>query len=166
VVIDDDYTLKMGVGQILMDTTSSMIDYHVTVGNCVGLSPLLPNTEVDPMFCFELDLKSPIREFKGKNAMLGFDPAGKMLNIGKCRSEDVFLAMAPNEFLDGHYQPTRAGFSTGSPQMAKRHYRQTVMMFAHFLAQVRELPYYNNESVYTLDLDSEVPNFHELTDVL
>ena len=166
VVIDPDFTLKMGVGQIRMDTTSSMIDYHLTVGNCLGLSPLLPNTQSDLLFCFDLDLRGQIREFKGKNAMLGFDPAGMMLYIGKCRSEDVFLAMAPNEFFEGHYQPKRAGFSSGSPQMAKRHYRQTVMMLAHFIAQVRELPYWNNESVYTLDLHSEDPNFHAITDVL
>jgi hypothetical protein len=166
VVIDDDYTLKMGVGQILMETTSSMIDYHLTVGNCLGLSPLLPNTEVDPMFCFELDLKSPIREFKRKHAMLGFDPAGMMLYIGKCRGEDVYLAMAPNDFLVGQNETIRAGFSSGSPQMPRRHYRQTVMMLTHFLAQVRLLPYDNNESVYTLDLDSEVADFHALTDVL
>jgi hypothetical protein len=122
VVVDEAFTLKMGAGQIRMDTTSSKIDYHLTVGNCLGLSPLLPNARSDPRFTFEMDVKGNIREFKGKHAMLGFDLAGRMLYIGKCRGEDVFLAMAPNEFLEGHYQPTRAGYSTGKSQMTRRHY--------------------------------------------
>jgi hypothetical protein len=40
------------------------------------------------------------------------------------------------------------------------------MMLAHFLAQVNELPYLNIRSVYTLDLESEAPNFNAITDVL
>ena len=166
VVIDEEFLLKMGVGQILMETDSSMIDYHLTVGNRLGFSPLLPNVQSDPQFSFELNLKGQIREFKGKNAMLGFDPAGRMLYVGRCRNEDVFLAMAPNQFLKGYYRPTRAGYSTGSSQMSKRHYRQTVMMLAHFLAQVQELPFVNNEPVYQLDLESDQPDFNGITDVL
>lgn len=166
VVIDEEFKLQKGVGQIRMDTTSSKIDYHLTVGNCLGFSPLLPNLQSDIGFCFELDMKGQIREFKGKNAMLGFDPARKMLYVGRCRNENVFLAMAPNEFLRGHYQPTRAGYSTGPSMMSRRHYRQVAMMLTHFLAGVRELPFVNTESVYSLDLESDVPDFHGITDVL
>ena len=165
-IIDDDFKLKSGVGQIRMDTMSSMIDYHLTVGNCLGLSPLLPNVQSDPQFSFELDLKGQIREFKAKNAMLGFDPAGRMLYIGRCRNENVYLAMVPNEFLEGHFIPVRAGYTSGPSLMSQRHYRQTVMMLAHFLAQVTELSFMNNEEVYDLDLDSKDPNFHGITDVL
>ena len=45
IYIDDDLCFKMGTGQICMDTRSSMIDYHLTVGNCLGFSPLLPNPQ-------------------------------------------------------------------------------------------------------------------------
>jgi hypothetical protein len=166
VVIDDGFRLKMGAGQIRMNTRSSMIDYHLTVANCVGFSPLLPNLLADHHFCFDLNLKLPIKDFKVKNAMLGFDPAGCMLYLGHCRNEDVFLAMVPNEFLQGHFTPTRPGYSTGSSVMSRRHYRQTVMMLAHFLAMIEELPYLNTSPVYELSLDSEHPNFGRITDVL
>jgi len=166
IVIDDKYTLKMGVGEIRMNTKSSYIDYHLTVGNCIGLSPLLPNTISDPFFGLELDLKKPFREFKGKNAMLGFDPAGRMLYIGRCRTEDVFLAMAPNEFLEDNFQATPAGYSTGSSRMSRRHYRQTAMMFAQFLARMPELSFLNSAPVYNQDLDSEAAQFTNITDVL
>jgi hypothetical protein len=74
--------------------------------------------------------------------------------------------MAPNEFLRGHFRPTRAGFSTGPSMMSRRHYRQVAMMLVYFLAEVQELPFVNSKSVYSLDLESEVPDFHEITDAL
>jgi hypothetical protein len=164
--IDEDYTLKMGIGKIIMDTSSSMIDYQLTVGNCLGLSPLLPNARSDHQFCLTMDLHMQYRDFKGKNAMLGFDATGRMLFIGRCRNEDVFLAMAPNEFLEGHFTPTRAGYSKGSTVMSTRHYRQTVMMLAKFLAKVPELSFFNVGEVYEQSLDSASPNFSRITDVM
>jgi hypothetical protein len=108
-----------------------------------------------------MDLHQPYREFKGKNVMLGFDPTGRMLYIGRCRicsrNEDVFLAMAPNQFLEGHFTPTRAGYSKGSSVMSTRHYRQTIMMLAKFLAKVSELSFFNSREVYEQSLDSASP---------
>ena len=161
--IDEEFTLEMGLGKIRMDTKSSMIDYHLTVGNCMGFSPLLPNARSDPHFCFEMDLKMPCRDFKGKNGMLGFDPAGKMLYVGRCRNEDVYLAMAPNEFLRGYFTPVRAGYSTGESVMSTRHYRQTVIMIAHFLELVPELAFFNPANGYDQSLDSASTDFARIT---
>lgn len=164
--IDDDLCLKPGEGKYIMDATSSMIDYHLTVANCIGLSPILPNMRSNHCFQFEMDLKKPIKEFKGKHAMLGFDPAGRMLFIGKNNGEDVFIAMAPNKFLAGHFIPPPPGRSKHSPLMSKRHYRQVVMMIAYFLGCVRELSFLNVESVYSQQLDSEEPEFNKITNVM
>jgi hypothetical protein len=65
----------------MINTDESMIDYHLTVANQIGFSPLLPNVPSEQRFCFELDLKKPYLGFKGKHVMLGFDPAGLMLFI-------------------------------------------------------------------------------------
>ena len=164
--IDEEYTLKMGVGKIYMETGTSMIDFHLTVGGCLGFSPLLPNARSDHQFCLHLDLHKQYRDFKGKNAMLGFDPTGRMLYIGRCRNEDVFLAMAPNQFLKGHFAPTRAGYSKGTSVMSTRHYRQMIMMLAKFLAKVSELSFFNSGEVYEQSLDSASPNFSRITDVM
>jgi len=167
VVIDDEFRLKMGTGQIRMDTMTSMIDYHLTVANCIGFSPLLPNSPSHHLFQFKMDLKKQIREFKGKHAMLGFDPTGCMLFIGKRDNEDVFLAMAPNSFLQGETTSTRRRRSSASSVMSRRHYRQTVMMIAHFLGELPDLSYLtSHEGIYALDLESEVEEFFMLTDVL
>ena len=164
--IDEEYTLKMGVGKIYMNTGTSMIDFHLTVGGCLGLSPLLPNARSHVQFCLYMDLHQPYREFKGKNTMLGFDPTGRMLYIGRCRNEDVFLVMAPNQFLEGHFTPTRAGYSKGLSVMSTRHYRQTIMMLAKFLAKVSELSFFNSREVYEQSLDSASPCFSRITDVM
>jgi hypothetical protein len=164
--VDDEFCLKMGAGQLSMDTKESMIDYHLTVANCVGLSPLLPNARSDHTFGFKMDLKKQIREFKGKHAMLGFDPAGRMLFIGTRDTEDVFLAMAPNEFLHGHIiKASPHKKAKESSRMSRRHYRQTLMMIAHFLGK---LPNHSYRTVheFTQNLDTEETNFHSVTDAL
>jgi hypothetical protein len=68
--------------------------------------------------------------------MLGFDPAGRMLYIGQCNNEDIFLAMAPNAFLNGYITPSPAGRSSGTSTMSARHYRQAIMMLVYFLAKI------------------------------
>jgi hypothetical protein len=67
-----------------MNIDKSMIDYHMTVANCIRLSPLLLNALSDYQFTFKMDLKRSNFTFKGKHATLGFDPAGCMLFIGQC----------------------------------------------------------------------------------
>ena len=108
----------------------------------------------------------PIKDLKCKNAMLGFDPTGRMLFLGHCRNKDIFLAMAPNDFLRGHYTPTCAGYSTDPTNMSRRHYCQTVMLLAHFLAKVKELSFLNTDPIYEINLDSEYPDFEFVTDIL
>lgn len=164
--IDEQFKLEMGTGRIKMETNSSMIDYQLTVGNRLGFSPLLPNARSDPQFCFQMDLQKPYREFKGKNAMLGFDPAGRMTFVGRCRNEDVFLAMVPNNFLDDHTIPTRAGYTTGKSSMPTRHYRQMVMMLAHFLSRIPELAFHNPGGVYKQSLNSDVADFSMVTNAM
>ena len=60
-----------------------MIDYHLTVTNLVRFLSILPNAESSHTFEFEMDLKKLYRDFKGKHAMLGFDPTGRMLYVGR-----------------------------------------------------------------------------------
>ena len=164
--IDEDFKLKFGTGRIHMDTKVSTIDYHLTVANCIGLSPLLPNSESNHLYNFDLDLQQPYREFKYKHAVLGFDPAGRMLYIGRRQNEDVYLAMVPNEFFDGRTSFTAARRSKASTIMSTRHYRQIVMMFAHFLADIPLLSYHNLSGVYKQKLDTPEPKWANTTDVM
>jgi hypothetical protein len=164
--IDDRFRLRPGNGEIYMDTSVSMIDYHLTVANCMGLSAILPNAMSSQSFSFDLDLKKPYKGFKYKHAMLGFDPARRMLFIGRVFDDDVYLAMVPREFLQGHFVPAPAGTSSGSPLMSTRHYRQVAMMLAFFLCKVTHLSFTIFTDVYDQDLSSGEPHFEYITDAL
>lgn len=169
IAIDQKFLLKSNSGKILMDTSLCTIDYHLTVANCIGFSPLLPNMASNHLFSFKMDLHKPFKEFRGKHAMLGFDPAGCMLYIGQCNNEDVFLAMAPNTFLDGYLPPLPAGSSSGTSTMSPRHYRQTIMMLVYFLAKIGTRSFHiagDGRGVYHQDLDSATADFFKITDAL
>jgi hypothetical protein len=166
VQIDEEFKVPLGTGQAKINTDQSMIDYRLTVANSIGFSALLPNAVSSINFCFTMDLQRPYTSFKGKHATLGFDPAGSMLYIGRRNDEDVFLAMAPDAFLRGETEPCPAGFTSGSPVMSKRHYRQMVMMLAHFLECIPHLAFANTFSVYEQDLESSKPNFERITNIL
>jgi hypothetical protein len=164
--IDDQFRLPVGLGEIRMNTDVTMLDYHLTVGNCLGFGPLLPNAAGAHRFCCEMDLQKPYKEFKGKNAMVGFDTKGRMLYIGRVMNEDVFLAMAPNEFISGHLEPCRPGHNTGPSVMSRRHYRQVLMMIVHFLEGIPERSFMNIRPVYDQDLESPHANFQGITNAL
>ncbi|KAH8980399.1 hypothetical protein EDB86DRAFT_2835364 [Lactarius hatsudake] len=156
IVIDTDMKLPVGKGQVIMTMDRTMLDYELTVGSEVGLGAVLPNARSAKHFMLELDLQQPLQEFRGKRGMVGFDTEGKMLYIGRARNEDVFVAMAPNTFIRCEEEPCGAGYNTGRPQLSRRHYRQVVMMFAHFLAKIPELSFATpwGRSVYELNLES------------
>jgi hypothetical protein len=164
--IDEEFCIPVGTGQIYMDTDETKIDYELMVANCIGLSALLPNAPSGHEFLLDMDLNKPTFRFPLKHAMLGFDPAGSMLFIGRCRSANVFLAMAPNEFLTGDTQPSPLGHSSISPLMSKRHYRQIVMMLVYFIARLKEHAFHNMRSVYTQDLDAPKAVFDRITETM
>jgi hypothetical protein len=166
IYIDPKFMLEFGNREIYMDTTQTMIDYQLVVSNSIGFSILLPNAENDHRFKFDMDLKSPQKQFKGKHGMVGFDTKGRMLYLGRANNEDVYLAMAPNDFLGGTSELCAAGHSTGSSVMSRRHYRQMVMMFAHFVADIPSLAYDTLGNIYRLDLEEKSPAWWTITNIM
>jgi len=165
-VVDNHFHLTFGHAEILMNMKKTMLDYLLTVVNGIGFATLLLNVVNAHWYFFDMDLKKPYKEFQGKHAMVGFDTKGWMLYLGKSRNEDVYLTMAPNEFLIGHFIPCHAGYSTGLLMMSQGHYRQMVIMLAYFLAEIPELSYLNIENVYMQDLKDPRPAWSMVTNVM
>ncbi|KAH9018519.1 hypothetical protein EDB84DRAFT_1566372 [Lactarius hengduanensis] len=163
--IDDHFRLEAGNGELIMQTNRTMLDFHLTVADRIGLSTIIPKHS-NHHFVFDMDLKKPYRDFKGKYAMVGFDTKAKMLYIGKAMNEDIFLAMAPREFLSSNTGHSPPGHSTGPSLLSRRHYRQVVMMMAHFLQDIPDRSYSNIRDVYSQDLDAEEPNWVKVTNAL
>lgn len=166
--VDDDLKLAMGTGRIHMDTAESTIDFHMTVANRIGLSAILPNVDSAHQFGLELDLKKEYKEFKGKHGTLGFDPTGCMLFVGRSNNEDVFLAMAPDEFIANPAARRDARKrAAGSSRMSRRHYRQVVIMLAFFMSSLERHPFIRlGQDPYEIDLESGKEKFDEFTDAL
>ncbi len=98
--------------------------------------------------------------------MIGFDTKGSMLYIGQAMNVDVYLAMAPNDFLTRLKPVCPSRYSTGSSIMTTRHYRQIVMMISHFLGKVSDRAYYTLGDPYDIDLDAASPNWSLFTNIM
>ncbi|KAI9430768.1 hypothetical protein H4582DRAFT_2103578 [Lactarius indigo] len=91
--IDEEFCVEARSGNVGIRTNKTMIDYHLTIGNRIGLSAILPNVANSHRFSFELDLGKPYREFKGKHAMVGFDTKDRAyMNV-----EEVYEQNLENE---------------------------------------------------------------------
>ncbi|KAI9433360.1 hypothetical protein H4582DRAFT_2061154 [Lactarius indigo] len=153
--IDKGFCIEASLGNVGIKMNKMMIDYHLTIGNRIGLSPMLPNIANLHQFSFELDLGKPYQDFKGKHTMVGLDMKGRFLFIGQAMNEDVFLAMAPNKFLQGKTALSAPGHSTGASLLSRQHYHQMVIMFAHFLKRIPDQAYMNVEDIYEQNLENE-----------
>ncbi len=143
-----------------------MLDFQLTVATQMGFSPLLPNGANAHTFSFKMDLKRPTHEFHRKHSIIGFDTKGSILYIGQAMNVDVYLAMAPNSFLTGFTPARPSGYSTGSSIMSMRHYRQIVIMLAHFLGKIPDRAYYTLDDPNNIDLDATSLTWGLFTNVL
>jgi hypothetical protein len=114
------------------------IDLKIYVGNGLGLGGMMPNQYALHTYELELKLHRPDRSFKTKFAKLGFDPVGCMLWIGRSpNAEDVWLAWAPTNALEGTEDELPAGSCSGDTSMSEAHYRRVVMFLAHCITEMR-----------------------------
>jgi hypothetical protein len=98
---------------------------------------MMPNQHTLHTYEFELNVSRPDRQFTAKFAKLGFDPVGCMLWIGRSpNAEDVWLAWALNNALDGTEGDVTAGMSSGDSTMSEAHYRRVVMFLANCIAGI------------------------------
>jgi hypothetical protein len=94
--VDDEATVPTDDKLLMWRVSDHFLDFLLIVPKGPGMDACLPNTEIDNHFQLELDLQ-PYRRFKAKYGKLGFSPVGRILYMGKCRYEDVWFAMCPND---------------------------------------------------------------------
>ena len=163
--VDPEYIIKTSSGDVLCDMADNYLDYVCTVGNSIGLWAAIPNVAHDFTFVFTLDLSLPIREFPTKHGQIGFDTSGRMLFIGKSRSEDVFLALAPKTFIAGLDKECPAGSSSGDTRLSKAHYRCVAMAFAKGLSKLNNRGF-TCVQPYQIELGGTNPMFANHTNIL
>jgi hypothetical protein len=122
--IDDVYTAQSKDPMLSWNADQNFIDFFTCVSAGIGLDAFQPNDVTVHNYEFAFNVRQPIRRFRSKYAMLGFDPVGAILWIGRSpMAEDVWIAMAPLTALKIDCPMVPAGTCSGSTQMSPRHYR-------------------------------------------
>lgn len=119
---------------------------------------MLPNMSIaavrsDPEWTFSMRPKQSYWQFRSDRGVLGFDPAERMLYLGRTQAqEDVWLVLTPEEALQEHYQADPSTFDkTKKPRMSSVAVR---IMYA-FLNSVFAKIHYSNFTHSYPDVGSE-----------
>ena len=141
------------------------LDYILAVSGFIGFWAATPNVAVDHNYVLTLDFAKPYRDYKGKYGKLGFDPKSRMLYIGKCKNDDVWLAMAPWAFIDGADEGVPPGHVTGDTRLSQSHYRMVIMFFAYLLKSIPDRGFTCHDP-YGVSLDESEPGFGIHTNIM
>lgn len=133
-VIDKNLVHQAENDDLLWSAKVHYLDYLLAVSSKTGLWATLPNVVQDHNFNITIDLHRPYQQFRGKHGRLGFDPKESMMYFGRCRNDDVWLALVSKDQINGHCEDVPAGTCTGSTPLSTRHYRMIIDFLASCLA--------------------------------
>ena len=87
---------------VKMSISDDHLDFLQIVGRYVGLGAIIPNNDVDLSWSFSMKLKNPHMQYNAtKHGDLGFDPAGRMINLGWHQNMSIWIVIAPDQFMYG-----------------------------------------------------------------
>ena len=112
------------------------LDLMVAVSSGLGLGAAIPNVTHDHTFHLMVNLKVRRRLFRVNHVKLGFDPTGRMLHVGKCRTEDVWLAMCPVDLITGNSDEEGVQRGFANTALSEPHYRMLVTFMAGCLSNL------------------------------
>ena len=144
--IDEEFVHQVNDANLAWGATEHFLDYYLLVSAKKGLHAILPKGTRDVSYSFSLDLNHSKRTWKARYAELGFDPAGRMLWIGRYHQEDVWLAMVPRCFTNEDVLAEADEMTDDARNMVHLDCKRTTMseghacmmvsMIATFLAQL------------------------------
>lgn len=154
--VDSDLIFKPDDDMLMWKMKHHHLDYAMAVSGELRLWATIPNVDSDHTFSLKLNLSQPNRSFNNKYGKLGFDPKGRMLYIGQCRNDDIWLAFCPWATLDHAADEVEAGYCTGDTRLSTAHYRMTVMFFAKALSWLSDRGF-TLAADYEINLDGPDP---------
>lgn len=163
--LDSALTFRSDSNMLLWNMKQHHLDYLMTVSSVIGLWAAIPNVRSDHTFSFKLILDQPYRDYKDKYGKLGFDPKGRMLFIGQCRNDNVWLAFCPWATLDKVADDVEAGYCTGDTRLSTAHYRMIIMFLAKALCSLSDHGF-TLAADYNTDLDSPKADFYLSTNIM
>ena len=154
VFVDPHFTVPTMSPELQFSSTRAHVDALLMIPNTIGLAALLPILPPDQGYSFQLHLGQRTKMFRAKAPKLGFDPKQSLLWIGRCRREDVWIALADR-------LPEEAPLDTpplhGRPKdtvMPLMTYNMLVMFIAHCMSNGAIADVDINGGDYPEDIDS------------
>jgi hypothetical protein len=131
IILDDRAVYPPDEQNIALKCDKHYLDFTMAAGKDIGLDAILPRDDVnvDPNWVFELDLTMPIREWTSHYVNLGFSFDGCMLYIGRRGREEVWLAFAPDSWIQDELADAGPSTSNGPTQLKPERFRR----FAAFI---------------------------------
>ncbi|KAI6111442.1 hypothetical protein F5141DRAFT_1214957 [Pisolithus sp. B1] len=139
ITVDNDFKLNpTGELDTLMHMAGHFLDYVMYMGNRRGLDAALPNINVNHTMEFRLNLNMTHQLWPTSNTDdLPFIPTGRMMCIGSCMQENIWLAMVPKTILEcNHTDRVRLNGDTlevSTSAMTREHSLMVTMFFTHIL---------------------------------
>lgn len=150
VVIDDNMQIPPRDGSLMWRISSQFLDFECAISSGIGLAAFIP-TVTSHLFKFELNLHHRNVQFRGKNALIGFDTKGRCLKIAK----NSWIIMAPNSYVEGHDPVKATGYCTGDTRLSEKHYRQLVAFLTLALNSLTSKAF-QARSMYHIPLEGSV----------
>jgi hypothetical protein len=101
-----------------------------------------------------LNLRNQTHSFRPKHSWIGFDVTGRMIYIGRCRQEHVFIIMAPDDFVSCAVEMDApiSGNSKVAPHVTKYQFRKFILFLAKCLAEMQFSDIYCNDPYADVEL--------------
>lgn len=113
---------------------SHFVDHMLVVPSLGGFQAIIPTDSSDHRYVFQLDFSRRNWAFPSRDrAELGFDSTGRMLHIGQCRGDNVWLGWVPRNCAGKNIAPEDVTLSGPSTRMAPAHARFTIALLAYLL---------------------------------
>jgi hypothetical protein len=140
--IDESYLVDTDDPAYCFSCSKSLLDFILVVGSDVGIDMFIPNIATNHQYAISLNLQLQIKPFKAKYGTLGFNPSGAMWCLGQTLSEDLWLAMAPNEYFENNGTDFRMSEKHGDTHLSRVHFRIMQIFMISMLAKIEGKHYY------------------------
>ena len=131
-------------GPIVMNMDHHFLDFVMYVSRYPGLGAILPNVKVRHDWAFNISLRDQTKLFNPKYGQIGFNTTGKMLYLGRCQEETVWIAFAPEAFVLNEIKPLGAEKTHRASHVTRHQYLRFCLFMAHCFATLHMCGIYCN----------------------
>jgi hypothetical protein len=123
-------------GPIVMDINQFYLDFVLYVSRYAGLGAIIPTVVANHDWTFTLSLMDQHHNFSPKHSLIGFETTGRMVYLGRCQQESVWIAFAPDKFVTQQCKPLPPGTTFPAPHVTAAQHRKFCLFIAKCLADL------------------------------